>query len=399
MRLVSGTLDGRFVRIVNEPLEDGGFVATHEDVTERLRAEGKVHEQKLQLDTALNNMSQGLNMFDSSGHLVVCNARYLQMYNLSPEVVKPGCTVRQLVEACIASGTFFSADPDRYTAELLDAMRRREPSSTSMQLPDGRIIALYSQPTSGGNGWVITHEDITERQQLLEAHETSEKIVREQKVQLDAALNNMNHGLCMFDFEGRIVLFNRPYQKMMGESAEFLQGQSLLDLWKHRKAIGLFVNDPDQSFASVMQSAREGKTTINEMVRPTGETLRVVDKPMEGGGWVATFEDVTEQRRTEQDRDRNRAFLDLIIDHVPSAIFVKSVAERKYILVNRAAEQFWNVSRQTMIGKTARDVFSEADAQTIEAREDNLLRSGTALFDERDIMAPSGALRSIFCED
>jgi len=43
------------------------------------QAEEQLREQKLQLDTALNNMTQGLNMFDTAGRLVVCNERYLEM--------------------------------------------------------------------------------------------------------------------------------------------------------------------------------------------------------------------------------------------------------------------------------------------------------------------------------
>jgi len=50
------------------------------------------------LTDALNYMSQGLCMFDRSTRIVVCNQQYLQMYNLSPEIVKPGCTLRQLLE-------------------------------------------------------------------------------------------------------------------------------------------------------------------------------------------------------------------------------------------------------------------------------------------------------------
>ena len=81
------------------------------------------------------------------------------------------------------------------------------------------------------------------------------------------------------------------------------------------------------------------------MVR--GDTvLRVIDQPMEGGGWVATYEDITEQRRAERERDKNQAFLDLIIDNVPSAIFVKNAVDRTYVLVNRACEHMWGVSRR-----------------------------------------------------
>jgi len=122
--LVVESSGGRLIQIMNQALEGGGWVATHEDVTEWRRAEERVREQKPQLDTALNTMSQGLNMFDASGRLVVCNERYLQMYGVSPDVVKPGCTVRELVNARIRSGTFFAADPELYAAELLEEMRK-----------------------------------------------------------------------------------------------------------------------------------------------------------------------------------------------------------------------------------------------------------------------------------
>ena len=80
MTLTPELADGRIISIENHPMEDGGWVSTHEDITEQRRAEKQLREQKLQLDTALNNMTQGLNMFDAAGRLVVCNERYLQMY-------------------------------------------------------------------------------------------------------------------------------------------------------------------------------------------------------------------------------------------------------------------------------------------------------------------------------
>jgi NO-binding membrane sensor protein with MHYT domain len=78
-----------------------------------------------------------------------------------------------------------------------------------------------------------------------------ESKVHEQRVQLDTALQNMSHGLCMFDADGRIILFNDRYRELIGLPADFLRGLSLLDLFKHRKATGDFVGDPDEFFAGV----------------------------------------------------------------------------------------------------------------------------------------------------
>ena len=93
-----------------------------------------------------------------------------------------------------------------------------------------------------------------------------------------------------------------------------------------------------------------------------GRSLRVVDHPMPNGGWVATFEDITEQRQTEQERDRNREFLDQIIENVPVTIVVKDADTRKFVLANRAAEILWSFDRHDAIGKTPHDLFPKAQA-------------------------------------
>jgi diguanylate cyclase (GGDEF)-like protein/PAS domain S-box-containing protein len=123
--------------------------------------------------------------------------------------------------------------------------------------------------------------------------------LRQQKILLDTALENMSQGLCMFDADGNMTLFNERYAKMMGLSAAWLKGRSLLDLFKRRKASGEFVGDPEGFFARVVTDAREGKFNTRIMQTSGGRALRVVDQPMRGGGWVATFEDVTEWRKAQ----------------------------------------------------------------------------------------------------
>ena len=71
-----------------------------------------------QFQTALNNMSAGLCMWSPSGHLILCNERYVQMYNLTPEVTRPGISLRELLLHRIRMGNF-SGDPDQYIADVL----------------------------------------------------------------------------------------------------------------------------------------------------------------------------------------------------------------------------------------------------------------------------------------
>jgi len=118
--------------------------------------------QNERLDAALNNMSQGLVMFDSSARLVVCNKRYLDMFSLSPEAVRPGCTIREVLDQRVATGGFSADYVEAYRADLLAAVAHGATFSKITKLPDGRVISIVNQPMTDG-GWVATHEDITAR--------------------------------------------------------------------------------------------------------------------------------------------------------------------------------------------------------------------------------------------
>jgi methyl-accepting chemotaxis protein len=121
----------------------------------------RTRTQNARMLAALNNMSQGLCMFDRHERLVVCNRRYMEMYKLTPEVARPGATLASLLEFRIAKGSF-ARDPEDYRRELLAAMGQGELTANEVKSADGRTISIINRPMTGG-GWVATHEDITER--------------------------------------------------------------------------------------------------------------------------------------------------------------------------------------------------------------------------------------------
>jgi diguanylate cyclase (GGDEF)-like protein len=117
------------------------------------------------LDTAINNMTQGLLLFSATGHLVICNQSYLDMFGLSSDVVKPGCHLRDLILHRKRLGSF-SGDVDEYCAKFLDPYHK-EIQDTLVDVPDGRKIRLIYKRSPDG-GWATTLEDVTERS-LFEA--------------------------------------------------------------------------------------------------------------------------------------------------------------------------------------------------------------------------------------
>jgi diguanylate cyclase (GGDEF)-like protein len=115
--------------------------------------------EKQRLDTAINNMTQGLLLFDSAHRVVVCNQRYIEMYGLSPSVIKPGCAFRDVIAHRKQTGSF-NGDVEQYCSNILRDMPLGKVAIT--MTTDGRSIQIANQPLADG-GWVATHEDITER--------------------------------------------------------------------------------------------------------------------------------------------------------------------------------------------------------------------------------------------
>ena len=118
-------------------------------------------EKSVMLEIAMNNMSQGLVMFDMSERLVVCNDRYIELYALSRDIVKPGSTLRDLIRHRSETGSL-DLDVEKYRSEILNSVRSYQTDSRVVQSPDGRIISVINRPIVGGQYWVGTHEDITE---------------------------------------------------------------------------------------------------------------------------------------------------------------------------------------------------------------------------------------------
>jgi diguanylate cyclase (GGDEF)-like protein len=125
----------------------------------------ELRQQKRMLDTAINNMGEGLCMFDAQKRLVVCNDRYAAMYQLPPEMLMVGTSHREIIMHRIMSGVLKGEASDIAANQLISALGALPTNVTSSridELADGRLVCVTRQPMAGG-GWVATHLDVTEQ--------------------------------------------------------------------------------------------------------------------------------------------------------------------------------------------------------------------------------------------
>ena len=260
-------------------------------------AQRRVSLEKQRLDTAVENMVQGLTLFDQHRLLVVCNQRYLEMYALSPDVVKPGCHLRDLIAHRNQVG-LVEVDIDEYCDQILLQAARGE--TVTLRSGDGRSFQIKHRPLPDG-GWVATHEDITERSRQESAILQQSSELSRINMQFDAALSNMTQGLCMFDGEKRLVVWNERYAKLYQLPPELLKVGTPHDaIIADRISRGILKGETNagRKIASLNQLPKDAVSSrVDEF--SDGRFILVSRQPMDDGGWLATHEDITERRRAE----------------------------------------------------------------------------------------------------
>jgi diguanylate cyclase (GGDEF)-like protein len=331
---------GRVIATTHTYVARVGCVVMHEDITEQTEQKWmseltnrSLATQKIRFEAALDNMSHGLSIFDAEMRIVVRNQRYLDLYDLPPDAVRPGTPLTQIAELRRDRGTAPVDMPD-FVKSMASATGPRERFVETTRLENGRSIQVTRSPIDGG-GFVAVHQDITEDIELLEAlrraERSAEKQNRSLKVQndrFDAAINNMTQGLCMFDKHEQLVVCNARYAQIYNLPRELVEpGTTLAQIVAHRFAHGAGPKAGRAKYLSDRQRlGREAREAKDEIELEDGRTIFIHHRPMKGGGWVATHEDVTEQRRIEA-RVRHLARHDALTD-LPNRAYVREQVDK-----------------------------------------------------------------------
>jgi diguanylate cyclase (GGDEF)-like protein/PAS domain S-box-containing protein len=136
-----------------------------EALTELKHANSRLEIQNLLFDTALNNMSHGLCMWDAGLRIIVCNKRFPEIYGFSEEVVKPGTSLREVMDHSVAIGNHPGETADDLYNSYLQELASRGCLTTERQIKGQRTIAVAHRPMSDGS-WVTTYQDVTEQKRV-----------------------------------------------------------------------------------------------------------------------------------------------------------------------------------------------------------------------------------------
>lgn len=321
----------------------------------------KVRDQKARLDTAVNNMRHGLLMFDRNGRLVVVNRSYVEIYRLSPETVKPGCTVRELLEQRTANGTFTGSIDDYIEHHFV----REHVVDTIIEISDGRSIRVVNRFMDNG-GWVSVHEDVTQRrkaelalEQALTEAERAGKEASDAHSRLYEAFEVVPEGLALFDADDRYVMWNRRYAELYSLDENVIEvGRRFKDVLRAGLAAGQYSEalGREQEWLAERMARHAQASSIHEQRLPNNRWLQICERRTADGGSVGIRIDITELKQREES-------VRMLFEFNPVPMFVVDCEDLQFLAVNDTAIRHYGYSREQFLAMTKLDIHVPEDRE------------------------------------
>jgi diguanylate cyclase (GGDEF)-like protein/PAS domain S-box-containing protein len=284
-------------------------------------AQQRLEAERHRLDTALNNMIQGLVMYDASARIVTVNQRYIDMFNLSREIVKPGCHFHDLIQHRKDRGTFDS-DVGAFCSAIMQNIAQGRVDHSIMQCADGRAFLAVSRPLAH-NGWIATIEEITERRKLEQERDRNYAFLRQ-------IIDHIPSQITVKDaHDRRYLLANRVAETQFGIPRDRLIGKTAFDIFPKASA-DIVTADDDMALRSTDGLFKDEHLWESQVLGRryiTSKRLGICNQAGEPSYIVHVVDDVTERRRADE-KIAHLAHYDALTD-LPNRVLFREQIERE----------------------------------------------------------------------
>src|SRR5438067_1942556 len=234
------------------------------------QSQQQLASEKHRLDTALNNMTQGLVLYDKSARMVICNQRYIDMCGLSASVVKPGCHFLDVVRHRKETGSF-EGNVEEFCSNILQNIAHGKISHNIMEAADGRSFDVVNTPLSQGRR-VATIDDVTDRRRA------------------DEKIAHLAHYDALTDRPKRVLIRERIEQELQRacRGQQFALLYIDVDEFKGiNDSLGHHVGD--ELLKAVAGRIRDCIRDTDHIARLGGDELAVIQTDVENSGDVVEF--------------------------------------------------------------------------------------------------------------
>jgi len=293
-RLRRRSFRGRSFDVHSAPLPNGGYVLCAVETTSLVTARAEAERALMQTTTALATLHLGLAAFGPAGTLLFANPRFAELLAVPPEHMQPGIGFAALLDLMAARDEFAGVDGAAFIATQRGVDRTR-PATARRLRGNGQVIDVTSDPLPDG-GWTMAVTDITP---LVHAEDEASRRARA----LDAILENIPHGVCVYGADHRVTMFNRAYVQVMA-GAPLAVGDHRLDVIHRRAAAGEYGAGTPEDIEAEQASFDVNRPQMRRRRRPNGTVVDVRTAPLPTGGFISVVTDITPLTQAEAELSR-----------------------------------------------------------------------------------------------
>ncbi|WP_257167986.1 EAL domain-containing protein [Bradyrhizobium sp. SRS-191] len=254
----------------------------------------QLEDEKQRVETALDNMTQGLISFDANACVVMFNQRFIDLLDLSTDVIRPGLHLREVVAHCKARGAFVGNDAD-FCADVINRAAAGGTSQMVTEASSGRFFNVIDKPLSSG-GWVTTIEDISEHRRLEQERDRNHRFLRE-------IIDHIPSHIMVKDVrDRRYVLVNRSSERGFGLQGDEIVGRTVFDLLPRSTAEKVTADD-DRALEQpdgLVLAEHPWQTPALGARYITSRRIAIADEQHRPRYLINVIEDTTERRLADE---------------------------------------------------------------------------------------------------
>lgn len=351
---------------------------------------------------ALNAIDEAMCLYDENDVLVLHNDALLRLYCSLADVIRPGVSYSDILDAGLERGVWDTEGLDGavWRDNLLQARANASDRSILMRFTNGRVFLSRAIRTDAGM-LISTCSDVTE----LEGHKAealrAEARSRELRFDLEMMVNSLDMAIVIVDAHLNVELINKAFWKLWNLSPGHVGGgrafRALLEADRHTGIYGVEDREWEEYVAGREAEIRNGEVLPREFRRADGRTMIYSVTALSGGRRLISYYDVTALKDREEalraSMRENELFRGLI-DNVPVSIYAKH-EDLRLFYVNRGWSELTGIGAAEAAGKTDMELFGVHGREMTES-DLAVLRTGETQEGEEMVVGVNQKVRHQF---